>query len=359
MVRALRSAHFWYTGRQRLPVGGILLSMLLFINGIVAEEKPPVPIIFDTDIGNDVDDALALGMIHALQSRRECNLLAVTITKDHEQAAAFTDAVNTFYGRGEIPIGVCRSGVTPEAGRFNGLSKQKDGASLRYPHDLVSGETAPDAVSVLRSALAKSEDRSVVIAQVGFSTNLANLLQSQGDEISPKSGMDLVREKVHLLSIMAGAFKKIPDQRGGWFDHKEYNVVMDLKSSARLAKEWPTPMVWSGYEVGLAVPYPHQSIEKDFAYVEHHPLEEAYRLYTPPPHDRPTWDLTSVLYGVRPERGYFELSEPGHVTVGPEGLTHFEPKPDGLHRYLKITNEMKPRLVEALVHLSSQPPTSE
>ena len=131
MVRALRSAHFWYTGRQRSLVGGILLSMILFINGIVAEEKPPVPIIFDTDIGNDVDDALALGMIHALQSRSECNLLAVTITKDHEQAAAFTDAVNTFYGRGEIPIGVCRSGVTPEAGRFNGLSKQKNGARNR------------------------------------------------------------------------------------------------------------------------------------------------------------------------------------------------------------------------------------
>ena len=147
MVKALRSARCLNLGRQRLPMGGILLGMILFINGIVAEDKPPVPIIFDTDIGNDVDDALALGMIHALQSRRECNLLAVTITKDHQQAAAFTDAVNTFYGRGEIPIGVCRSGVTPEAGRFNGLSKQKDGASLRYPHDLVSGEKAPDTRS--------------------------------------------------------------------------------------------------------------------------------------------------------------------------------------------------------------------
>jgi len=29
----------------------------------------PLSIVFDTDIGNDVDDVLALGMIHALQSR--------------------------------------------------------------------------------------------------------------------------------------------------------------------------------------------------------------------------------------------------------------------------------------------------
>lgn len=47
----------------------------------------PVPLIFDTYFGNDCDDVLALGVIHALQSRGECTLLAVTITNDHELAA--------------------------------------------------------------------------------------------------------------------------------------------------------------------------------------------------------------------------------------------------------------------------------
>ncbi|MHC4875832.1 MAG: nucleoside hydrolase [Planctomycetota bacterium] len=170
----------------------------------------PVPLIFDTDIGNDVDDVLALGMIHALQTRGECKLLAVTITKDHELAASFTDAVNTFYGREDVPIGVCHSGVTPAQGKFNGLGSQKDNGKLRYPHDLLSGKNAPDAVTVLRRALANAEDGSVAIAQVGFSTNLANLLDSKADDISPLSGVALVRKKAKLLSIMAGAFTKIP-----------------------------------------------------------------------------------------------------------------------------------------------------
>ena len=52
----------------------------------------PVKLIFDTDIGNDVDDVLALGLIHALQSRGQCELLAVTITKDQPLAAEFVDA---------------------------------------------------------------------------------------------------------------------------------------------------------------------------------------------------------------------------------------------------------------------------
>ena len=58
-----------------------------------------VPVIFDTDMGNDVDDALALAMLHALESRGECRLIGVTITKDNPWAAPYVDLVNTFYGR--------------------------------------------------------------------------------------------------------------------------------------------------------------------------------------------------------------------------------------------------------------------
>ena len=40
----------------------------------------------------------------------------------------------------------------------------------------------------------------------------------------------------------------------------------------------------------------------------HHPLAAAYIRRNPPPHNRPTWDLTSVLYAVLPDRDYFDLS---------------------------------------------------
>ena len=33
------------------------------------EARQPVPLIYDTDMGNDVDDGFALGVIHALQIR--------------------------------------------------------------------------------------------------------------------------------------------------------------------------------------------------------------------------------------------------------------------------------------------------
>lgn len=320
---------------------GVLLS---FATG--AEPRKPVPLIFDTDIGNDVDDALALGMIHALETRGECKLLAVTITKDHELAGAFTDAINTFYGRGDIPIGVCRSKVTPDQGKFLGLASKMDDGKQRFPHDLMSGKQAPSAVEVLRKTLANAKDP-VVIAQVGFFTNLVDLLASPADAISPLTGVELIKAKVSFLSIMAGEFTKP--------DYQEYNVKMDIPSAKKLAAGWPTPIVWSGFEIGIAVPTPHVSILRDYAYAAHHPLAQAYILYEPPPHNRPTWDLTSVLYAVRPDRGYFDLSPAGSVSVGDSGITTFTAGA-GQQRYLKLTDAQKIRTQEALMILASEPP---
>ncbi|MCL5745638.1 MAG: nucleoside hydrolase, partial [Acidobacteria bacterium] len=74
----------------------------MFIPLLVALALPlaaadPVRVIFDTDMGNDIDDAVALAILHALESRGESKLLAVTITKDNPIAAPYVDIVITFY----------------------------------------------------------------------------------------------------------------------------------------------------------------------------------------------------------------------------------------------------------------------
>ena len=295
----------------------VLIGLLL-----PAYSSAAVRIIFDTDIGNDIDDALALGVIHALQSRGECELLAVTITKDNVWSAPFVDLVNTFYGRGDIPIGVVHGGKTPDDSRYLMEPAQAiDDGQPRYPHKLQSGKDAPEAVALLRKTLAAQSDASVVVVQVGLSTNLARLLASKPDDASPLSGIDLVRAKCKLLSIMGGCFRPEPT--------KEFNIVGDIDASRTLFHDWPTPIVFSGAEIGESILYPAQSIERDFAYVPHHPLAEAYKLYMKMPYDRPCWDLTSVLYAIRPDRGYFDLSPAGDVGVDEKEVTQFRPGDKG------------------------------
>jgi inosine-uridine nucleoside N-ribohydrolase len=302
----------------------------------------PVPLILDTDIGNDIDDALALGLIHSLESRNEVRLLAVTITKDNRWAAPYVDLVDTFYGRPDIPIGVVHGGKTPRDSAFltkPANSRDKAG-NFVYPHRIQSGTEAPDAVAVLKQVLEAQPDGSVVIAQIGFSTNLARLLQTSG-------GLELATKKVKLLALMAGNFQK---------SDPEYNVYTDPESAQYVVEHWPTPMVFSGFEVGLQVKFTYRSITEDFRYTANHPIAEAYRIFLPKGEDRPSWDPTAVLYAIRPDRGYFELSAPGTIRLGPKSTTVFTKTPDGKCRYLIVPTGGAARVQAALEALVSEPP---
>jgi inosine-uridine nucleoside N-ribohydrolase len=329
----------------------ILLAICLAVIccPVPAMSQAPVNLIFDTDMGNDVDDALALAMLHAFQSRHEVNLLAVTITKDNKWAAPYVDLVNTFYGRTEIPIGTVRNGKTPESNPMiqRPSGRRRPDGSFVYPHRILDGAEAPDAVSLLRRTLAGQPDGSVVIVQVGFSTNLARVLDTRPDAASPLDGRTLVSQKVRLLSVMAGNFAN---------GQPEFNLAQDVPSAVKLFHEWPTPIVVSGFEIGMAMPIPASRIEHDFAYVQDHPVADAYRSYMKMPYDRPTWDLTAVLYAVRPDDGYFSVSAPGTISVLPNGDSRFDISAGGNHRYLVLTNEQRVRTLEAMILLASQPP---
>jgi inosine-uridine nucleoside N-ribohydrolase len=337
---------------QKHLVAAFLLASLCAAPA-ASSPPPPVKVIFDTDIGNDVDDVLALSMLHALQTRGECQLLAVTVTIPDSLACPFAQAMNTFYGRPDIPIGFTRARVKSEPSKFLSLVNAMDGGKPRYPHRLQRSSDAAPATDLLRKILSREPDHSVVVVQVGYFSNLAALLNTPADKYSPLPGRDLAEAKVKFLSVMAGSFQPI----GQNHHYLEFNVVQDLPASIKLAQRWPTPIVWSGFEIGIAVPFPAVSIERDFRYVAHHPAAEAYCLYNPPPHERPTWDLTAVLYAVFPDRGYFGLSQPGQVTVEPDGFTRFTPDPQGRDRFLLLSDIQAPRVKEALVQLSSQPPS--
>src|ERR1035441_8317775 len=166
------------TSLRRFPCLVLAFSIVM---SAWAGAAAPVRIIFDTDIGNDVDDVLALSVLHAFQTRGECELLAVTITKPDELAGPFVDAVNTFYGRPNIPIGFTHAGLKNEPSKFLPLAETKDGRKLRYPHRLKRSSDAPEATALLRQVLSRQPDRSVVLVQVGYFSNFAALLDTPGD----------------------------------------------------------------------------------------------------------------------------------------------------------------------------------
>lgn len=316
----------------------IFLAVLLtLVIAAPASAAPPLRVIFDTDMGNDVDDALALAMLHAFASRGEVKLLAVTVSKDNPWAAEYVRLVDEYYGRGTIPVGIVHDGKTKDDGLYVRQVCELHG---RHP----DAAAVEDAVGLLRKTLAGESDGAVTMIQVGFSTNLARLLESAPDRYSNLNGMDLVKRKVRLLTMMAGNFAETKP---------EYNVMIDIPAATKLFATWPTDIYISGYEVGAAILYPAASIENDFP--QGNPVAEAYRLYAKMPYDRPSWDLTTVLYDLRSDRGYFDVSPPGDVLVSENGSTSFQPGAQGKRHFLRVDAIQVARAQEACVWLATQP----
>lgn len=330
-----------------------IFAALLFALGMSPALAAPPRLLFDTDITGDVDDVLALAMCHSLADRGTCEFIGVTVSKNNPLTAPFVDAINTFYGRPDLPVGVTRDArAQHRESRYLKLASE-------YPHDLRRNEDARDAVDLTRELLAASPDGSVTIVSVGIASNLAALLDSKADGHSPLDGPGLIRQKVKTLSIMAGAFTFA----NGTNRHLEANVINGIGYMRAVADRWPgeVPILWSGYEIGENLPYPRKSIAQDFLWMDKHPVRESYLLHSGPEHDRPSWDQSSVLIAAFPDRAYFGLSAPGRVEVEEDGFTIFRPRgskgvESGRDRFLTMTPAQQARALEAIVQLTAQRP---
>lgn len=316
------------------------------------KSKSVINVILDTDMGNDIDDALALDMLYKYMDSDKMNVLAIMNNKDSQYSTQFIDIMNTWYGYPDIPIGKLKDGVTIDdyVNYAQNVCKLEENGAPMFKGTLEEYDKLLDSHILYRKILAEQPDNSVTIISVGFSTNIARLLETEGDEYSPLSGKELVAKKVKLLSVMAGCFKENP--------RKEFNIINDVPAAQKLFAEWPTRIVISPFAVGAKIQFPAKTIENDFNWGIKHPLVEAYTHYRPMPYDRATWDLTSVLYVAEPDSSFFNESQQGKVTVTDEGITVFEPVQEGLHTYLSVDSVQAPRIKEYFIRLITQKPKS-
>lgn len=311
-----------------------LLSVCIFGSCTGPKDtKAPIPVIFDTDVGNDIDDVLAMQMLFNYEKAGEIDLLGITISKSNPYSIEYIDGYCRLNGKGNIPLGYAYNGANPEDGGYlrQTLDTIIEGNKILHPQRSIKSNL-PEGYKLLRKLLASQKDSSVIFIAVGPETNLARLLKSEADEYSELDGKSLVAQKVKMLSVMGGLY-------GNEFDFPEWNLIQDLDAAQTVFKEWPTAAVASGWELGNKLLYPHQSILNDFPESDKHPLCVSYKIYDKMPYDRQTWDLTSVLYAIEPDANHFGLSPQGTITLDSIGHSLFTPSENGKHRYLTIQGE--------------------
>ena len=299
------------------PLIFALLQMWAATCALGAEPGLPVRVIFDTDIQGDVDDVGAVAVLHALADLGEVEILATGVSAKNPYSPPCLDAINTYFGRPELPLGVVKG-----PGFFRD-SKYAEQIAEEFPHQLKSAQDAPDAAVVYRKVLTAQEDNGVVMISVGPVTNMSNLLKTGSDEYSKLSGKELVRRKVSVWVCMGG---KIPQGR-------EANIFHDAEASQNAVPDWPTPIVFSGYEIGKRVKtggalarLPPTS-----------PVRRSYQLYNGiKPHF--SWDQTAVLYAARGLDGglddHWGLVTEGRLEIAEDGSNTWRSSPDSDHAYL-------------------------
>ncbi len=305
-----------------------LLAPVCIASPIAAVGAEPVKIILDTDIGSDCDDVGALAMLHALADRREAEILAIMVCNSAEFGPPCVDAINTYYGRPDTPIGAWKGGRFAEPSRYHREIAE------RFPNDLKTARDAPDAVALYRKILADAPDAGVVVVTVGTLNNVHHLLLADAP---------LVRRKVRQLVVMGGGF---PD---AW----EPNFCKPPEtgpSTKYVVENCPVPILFSGKEIGHPI---RTGLRLDVETPKDNPVREAYRLYfRGKAGNRSSWDQTAVLAAVRGTSPYWKVVTGSHCDVEPDGTNRWREGPgESNHAYLveKAPREDVARAIEDLM----------
>lgn len=326
----------------------IALSLLLAAT-FTTNAAEPIKVIFDTDMGNDVDDVVALDMFYKYLDAGEVNLLGIISSKRELGSVKFIDAMNTLYGYPNIPVGLVKTypeeNYICEDKRLNYADYTV--SAHKYQHTITDWDAVEDGYKLIRKLLAAQPDKSVTFVTVGFSTNMARLLASKGDEYSPLDGKTLMEQKAEKVVIMAGNFHVVK---------KEYNIYKDHYAAVRFIAECPVPMYFTDFELGYSTLYPYQTVENAFNYVENHPLVVSFNYYAQMPYNRPLWDPTAVLFAIEGHKGYASLSKSGYVTVDQKSITAFTEDKASNRYYYEVNDKQRAAIVRRIVEVTSTLP---
>ena len=187
-----------------------------------AQPKKPIPVIFDTDIGDDIDDALALAL--ALQSPELDIKLITTVVDDVDNRTRLVWKELGLFGRQDIPIATGASEPLLDA-KVNRRMPQFDVLTAQDQAPPSSRERAADKiVELLMHSPVK-----VTLIPVGPLTNIALALK-----LEPR-----IKEHIERIVLMGGAY--YPARR-------EYNIYRD-RIAAAIVFESGLPITGVGLDV--------------------------------------------------------------------------------------------------------------
>ena len=309
-------------------------SLLICFLSQAQKNREPVPIIFDSDMGPDYDDAGAITLLHALADSGQAKILATIASTKYDGVACVMNVFNTYFNRPNTPVAVSKGNALT----LRDWQHWTDTLIAKYPHRIKSNNDVPDAAELYREILSKQPDHSVTIVTVGFLTNLSNLLLSKADKYSSLDGKELVRKKVKHLVCMAGRFPS----------GSEFNVNRDAAASQNVFSNWPTNILFSGFEIGwrikVGLPLIHNNA------IHNSPVKDVFSICIPMAAEdsagRMSWDETAVLVAVKGYAPFYHL-EYGRIQVAADGSNTWSAEGK---QHAHLVEAVSPEIVRAYIN---------
>jgi inosine-uridine nucleoside N-ribohydrolase len=295
------------------------MVLLVIAGGALGRAAEPLNVIFDTDIDGDNDDVAAVAILHAFADAGQVEILAMGVVSRHAYSPACLDAINAYYGRGDIPIGVYKGSTLAMHG-----SPYAKVVAERCPNNVGLSEKVPNVLAVYRRVLSKQPDGKITMIAVGQMNNLVDLLASRPDEHSDLTGRDLVRRKVGVLVVMAPYFNERNEYQ------RAYNFTTSPKAAVELTENWPTPIRFGEGNLG----HRHFIGSRLSETPTNNPARIAFEAYFAgkTENKRHCADPTTVLYAVTGTK-YFGEVGPGACDVREDGHTRWNAGRDKRHFY--------------------------
>lgn len=202
----------------------------------------PIPVILDMDMDTDIDDVLDLAYAIRRHQVGDIDLLGVLITSSATYSGACARRILDYYGETSIPVyqwqGATISG-TIKTYMAEVVSQIPD------PTDFDTKGEFTDSIIGARTLLAAATDGTVVYITGGSAHTLSGLLDSSGDGIDSRDGIDLTTDKVKCVFPTIGVF---PDSISGVSDS-----AVGPTEAENVANNCPVPLIWNGVENGWTV----------------------------------------------------------------------------------------------------------
>ena len=308
-------------------------------------------IILDTDIGSSTDDLFTMMMLYRYEEQNRCRVLGVVVDREGEDCAAYADVMNTYFGHGDVPVGLVRNGIKNPKVWIDykplPMHTDTDGKPL-FRRSIADYSSLPDGYVLYRQLLATQPDHSVSIVSIGFVTCLAQLLRSAPDSYSSLNGIELVRRKVKCLYMMGGVF-------GNAKEPIEYNFAQGVAFAQTFFLLWPSDIdiIMTPGEVGDGIDYWPETVIADIDWTNVHPIKQVY-MKCACDTDQKMWGPLTAINAVE-GNVLFTLSERGIVTVSDKGESFFTPSPTSNIRYhLPGTEAWAAHMLEKIRHANKQ-----